>query len=122
MSSYKERIAGMTSAEAGDFERSDRYIYTDGFKEAKYRARHIASEADAEIAALRAERDALKKERHELCGELHIVQQREWLHEADAARYRAFFDAGLPITFMGVEYRSKEALDAAIDAVRKEGT
>lgn len=35
----------------------------------------------------------------------------------DAARYRAFFDAGLPITYLGVEYRSKTELDAAIDAI-----
>jgi len=35
---------------------------------------------------------------------------------ADAARYRAFFDAGLPITFMGQDYHDKSALDVAIDA------
>lgn len=35
---------------------------------------------------------------------------------ADARRYRAFFEAGLPITFMGQEYRSKDDLDRAIDA------
>lgn len=35
---------------------------------------------------------------------------------ADARRYRAFFDAGLPITFMGVDHRTKSCLDAAIDA------
>lgn len=34
---------------------------------------------------------------------------------SDAQRYRAFFDAGLPITFLGVEHRSKRELDAAID-------
>lgn len=34
----------------------------------------------------------------------------------DARRYRAFFDAGLPITFEGEEYRTKAELDAAIDA------
>lgn len=34
----------------------------------------------------------------------------------DAGRYNAFFDAGLPITFLGVEYRTKADLDAAIDA------
>ena len=35
----------------------------------------------------------------------------------DAARYREFFASGLPITFLGVEYRTKAELDAAIDAV-----
>lgn len=34
----------------------------------------------------------------------------------DAARYREFFASGLPITFLGVEYRTKAELDAAIDA------
>lgn len=34
----------------------------------------------------------------------------------DAARYRAFFAAGLPITFMGTQYSDKASLDAAIDA------
>jgi len=34
----------------------------------------------------------------------------------DGERYRAFFDAGLPVTFLGVEYRDKASLDAAIDA------
>lgn len=36
----------------------------------------------------------------------------------DAERYRAFFEAGLPITFLGVDYRTKDELDAAIDAAR----
>lgn len=36
--------------------------------------------------------------------------------DPDAARYRHFFTAGLPITFMGVEYDDKASLDAAIDA------
>jgi hypothetical protein len=103
MSSYRERL--------------DRWYYTSGRCTVELNA--IAAEADAEIAALKAERDALKKERHELSGELHIVQQREWLYEDDAARYRAFFDAGLPITFMGVEYHAKADLDAAIDTERK---
>lgn len=35
----------------------------------------------------------------------------------DGARYREFFASGLPITFLGVEYRTKAELDAAIDAV-----
>jgi hypothetical protein len=34
----------------------------------------------------------------------------------DGARYRAFFSAGLPITFLGVDYCDKSSLDAAIDA------
>lgn len=34
----------------------------------------------------------------------------------DARRYQAFFDAGLPITFLGVEYYTKPDLDAGIDA------
>lgn len=34
----------------------------------------------------------------------------------DAERYRAFIGAGLPITYLGEEYRDKAALDAAIDA------
>lgn len=34
----------------------------------------------------------------------------------DAARYRRFFEAGLPITFRGIEYEDKTSLDAAIDA------
>ena len=38
----------------------------------------------------------------------------------DAERYRAFFDAGLPITFLGEQYHDKAALDAAIDATRGE--
>lgn len=36
----------------------------------------------------------------------------------DGARYREFFASGLPITFLGVEYRTKAELDAAIDAVK----
>jgi hypothetical protein len=36
----------------------------------------------------------------------------------DAARYRAFFAAGLPITFLGVDYYDKPSLDAAIDIAR----
>lgn len=39
----------------------------------------------------------------------------------DAERYRAFFSAGLPICFMGEEYRDKESLDAAIDEYLKKG-
>ena len=38
----------------------------------------------------------------------------------DAERYRAFFDAGLPITFLGEQYHDKAARDAAIDATRGE--
>lgn len=34
----------------------------------------------------------------------------------DASRYRAFSDAGLPITFLGVEHYTTPDLDAAIDA------
>lgn len=34
----------------------------------------------------------------------------------NSRRYLAFFEAGLPITFEGVEYRTKAELDAAIDA------
>lgn len=36
----------------------------------------------------------------------------------DGARYREFFASGLPITFLGVEYRTKAELDAAIDALK----
>ncbi|WP_368649017.1 hypothetical protein ABRY95_00050 [Castellaniella ginsengisoli] len=36
----------------------------------------------------------------------------------DAERYREFFAAGLPITFLGADYRDKPSLDAAIDAAR----
>lgn len=36
----------------------------------------------------------------------------------DAARYCEFFTAGLPITFLGVDYYDKPSLDAAIDAIR----
>ncbi|PYE13387.1 hypothetical protein C7410_14742 [Paraburkholderia silvatlantica] len=39
----------------------------------------------------------------------------------DAARYREFLDAGLPITYLGVDYHDKESLDAAIDAHRTGG-
>ena len=39
----------------------------------------------------------------------------------DAERYQSFFDAGLPITFLGVDYRTKEELDAAIDATKRGG-
>lgn len=46
---------------------------------------------------------------------LHVANERG--EEAkDAARYRRFFTAGLPITFLGVEYDDKASLDAAIDA------
>lgn len=36
--------------------------------------------------------------------------------QRDAERYRAFFDSGLPVCFMGQEFRSKEECDKAIDA------
>ena len=39
----------------------------------------------------------------------------------DAARYCAFIECGQPICFMGEEYYGKAALDAAIDAARKQG-
>lgn len=51
----------------------------------------------AENAALAAENERLRK---------------------DAARYCEFFTAGLPITFLGVDYYDKPSLDAAIDAAR----
>ena len=35
---------------------------------------------------------------------------------ADADRYRAFFASGLPVTYLGQDYRTKDELDAAIDA------
>lgn len=38
----------------------------------------------------------------------------------DAERYRTFIDCGQPICFLGYEYFGKEALDAAIDAVKGE--
>lgn len=37
---------------------------------------------------------------------------------ADAQRYNAFFDAGLPITFLGQPYYTKADLDEAIDSAR----
>lgn len=40
---------------------------------------------------------------------------------ADARRYRAFFDAGLPITFLGQPYWTKADLDAAIDQAQEGG-
>lgn len=46
---------------------------------------------------------------------LHVANE-QGEEVKDAARYRRFFDAGLPITFMGVEYEDKASLDAAIDA------
>lgn len=39
----------------------------------------------------------------------------------DAERYREFIDCGFPITFLGVDYCNKAALDAAIDATRGAG-
>ncbi len=36
----------------------------------------------------------------------------------DAQRYNAFFDAGLPITFLGQPYYTKADLDEAIDSAR----
>jgi hypothetical protein len=35
---------------------------------------------------------------------------------ADARRYRAFFDVGLPVCFCGVEFAGKADADRAIDA------
>lgn len=37
---------------------------------------------------------------------------------ADAQRYNAFFEAGLPITFLGQPYYTKADLDEAIDSAR----
>jgi hypothetical protein len=38
---------------------------------------------------------------------------------APARRYRAFFDAGLPVCFAGIEYASKAEADPEIDAAIK---
>lgn len=46
---------------------------------------------------------------------LHVANE-QGEEVKDASRYRRFFDAGLPITFMGVEYEDKASLDAAMDA------
>jgi hypothetical protein len=40
--------------------------------------------------------------------------------EADAKRWRHFWSCGLPVTFMGTEYHSKQECDASIDEAMKE--
>lgn len=51
---------------------------------------------------------------------IDYAEQRVHEEQADAARYRAFFDAALTVTFMGETYSSKADCDAAIDAYLKE--
>ena len=62
-----------------------------------------------------SKRDALNAATEALASPPVAVQEEG--DAKDGARYREFFASGLPITFLGVEYRTKAELDAAIDAV-----
>ena len=48
-------------------------------------------------------------------------QQSPSMVEANARRYEAFFQAGLPVTFHGEDYANKAALDTAIDRFLAKG-
>lgn len=79
--------------------------------------------------ALLAERDQLRTRVQELGAMARENRSRAVVEleaemdklRADARRYNAFFDAGLPITYLGQPYYTKADLDAAIDATTAEG-
>ena len=97
-----ELDAATRDADHDDLEAVSRRI-TGKLKKAIYKAL-FSSAHDAEMAGLEASVGHLGR----LVDELR----------PDAERYRAFFDAGLPITYLGEQYGDKAALDAAIDATR----
>ena len=54
-----------------------------------------------------------------LLAELDALRERAESAERDAQRYRAFFDSGPSVCFMGRDYTNKAECDAAIDAAIK---
>lgn len=90
---------------------SDDQIVNIWGREPRYHAAPIGSTDIAFARAIEAEarRDALE----EAAREIEALRK-------DAERYRTFIDCGQPICFLGYEYFGKEALDAAIDAVKGE--
>lgn len=83
------------------------------------------SDAQARIAELQAQVEQLRTEakvasdRIQELGRFTKAQRGEIEGlRADAQRYNAFFDAGLPITFLGQPYYTKADLDEAIDSAR----
>lgn len=95
-------------------------------------ARYITEAEPGTIRALLADHDRLQAQVEQLRTEAKVASDRiqelgrftkaqrgeiEGLR-ADAQRYNAFFDAGLPITFLGQPYYTKADLDEAIDSAR----
>lgn len=98
----------------------------------KEHAEYIVAADPATIRALLADHDRLQAQVEQLRTEAKVASDRiqelgrftkaqrgeiEGLR-ADAQRYNAFFDAGLPITFLGQPYYTKADLDEAIDSAR----
>lgn len=92
----------------------------------------VRTELQRQALALLADHDRLQAQVEQLRTEAKVASDRiqelgrftkaqrgeiEGLR-ADAQRYNAFFDAGLPITFLGQPYYTKADLDEAIDSAR----
>ena len=64
-------------------------------------------------------RDYATAARAPLLAELDALRERAESAERDAQRYRAFFDSGPSVCFMGRDYTNRAECDAAIDAAIK---
>lgn len=78
---------------------------------------HVAAELLSQVAGTEFVMAMLCRQPHEYTVPLYATPVGSDAVDArDGERYRCFFEAGLPITFLGCEYSTKRELDAAIDA------
>lgn len=92
--------------------------YRDGWNHCYEVAQARIAELQAQVEQLRAEAKVASDRIQEL-GRFTKAQRGEIEGlRADAQRYNALFDAGLPITYLGQPYYTKADLDEAIDSAR----
>lgn len=120
----------MSEKPFGQWEVGDEFLpyhWSASYVEPRYRDgwNHCYEVAQARIAELQAQVEQLRTEakvasdRIQELGRFTKAQRGEIEGlRADAQRYNAFFDAGLPITFLGQPYYTKADLDEAIDSAR----
>lgn len=118
-----ETVYGLFYEAPGDGEDEGWQEFVDepGYTSEKMRAYATAARAPllAELDRLRAKVSDMRAEAERDRMQLAALRERAESAELDAQRYRAFFERGPMVCFMGQEYTDKAECDAAIDAAIK---